>query len=190
MELKFFIIGLRRSGTSLFRNLILKSPNIKTILFEPHEILHAVSLLKIKRYQNSKYHENTIKKFKQLPGISGAKFALNPGIDAMDWVWLSKSFPQAKFLFISRNVGSNYKSYHKADVKTFRGVIPKDIYKPFHGVMNAGFEKFHAAHPKASAVLKYDNILSDVDSEMQKAWNLLGVKSPRSLKSMIKQPEN
>jgi len=187
---KFFIIGLRRSGTSIFRNLILKSPDIIDIMFEPHELMHAAQLLKIPRYKKSGYYPKVIRKFNQLPKWSGAKIALNPGIDAMDWVWLYKKFPNTKFLFIIRNVDSNYKSYYKADTNTFRGTIPQSIYKPFHKVMNNGFKKFHSTHPEASAIINYDKMLVDVDQEICKAWDLLKIKSPGSLKLMIKQPKN
>jgi len=187
---KFFIIGLRRSGTSIFRTLVSKSPAISTILFEPHELFYAAQLLKISRYKSSKYHIKAVASFNSLPKWSGAKFALNPGIDALEWVWFHKIFPHARFLFIKRNCDSNWKSYQKADGKTLRGIIPQEIYTPFHAFMNSSFSSFHKANPTISTIINYDKMLSNADKEMQKVWDILKVKSPGSLKSMIKQPRN
>ncbi len=187
---KFFIVGLRRSGTSIFRNMVLKSPNVREIMFEPHELLQAAQLLKIPRYKGSKYHMGVVQKFKNLPKNSGAKFALNPGIDAIEWVWLHKIFPQAKFVFITRNVQSNWKSYKKADAKTLRGIIPSDIYKPFHKFMNDTFTRFSSDNPNITASVDYDKLLTDVNGELQKVWKLLKVKSPGCLKHMIRKPVN
>jgi len=186
---KFFLIGLRRSGTSIFRNLVAKSPQVKKVLFEPHEILHAAQLLKIRRYKNSPYHTKVLESFDKLPKWSGAKLVLNPGIDALEWVWLERLFPEARFIFISRNADSNYRSYKKEDANIKRGFIPEEIYKPFHQLMNNRFSMFCKEYPRKSAMVRYESLLDDVDSEMSKVWNLLKVKSPQSLKSMIKKPK-
>jgi len=187
---KFFIIGLRRSGTSILRKLISQSPGVKNIQFEPHDLLYAVSILKIPRFKGTAYPTSVVRAFEALPKWSGAKFALNPGIDALDWIWLSKTFPNARFIFITRNTNSNFESYKKADAKTLRGVITNNIYKPFHGHINTGFNSFHKNNKAISTIINYDSMLKDVDMEMSKVWKLLKIKSPGSLKHMIKQPKN
>jgi hypothetical protein len=188
MSTPFFIIGMRRSGTSILRNLIAKSPDIEEILFEPHEILHAVSLVKIKRYKTSQYHNNVIKNLKHNKGTHGVKLALNPGIDALDWIWLTKNFENAKFIFIIRNRESTYKSYHNADKKTARGVVSKEAYDPMYMEVVNSFEKF-ARKNKNSCIVKYEQLLKDADKELQKVWQLLGVKTPKNLNSMIRKPK-
>ena len=187
---KFFIIGLRRSGTSILRTLVSKLPGVSKILFEPHELFHAAQLLKIPRYKNSECHIEIINSFNNLPKWSGAKIALNPGVDALEWVWLYKMFPQARFIFIRRNCDSNFKSYHQTDINTLRGVIPKAIYKPFHGFMNDSFLLFNKVNPKISTIIDYDKILVDVDGEIGKVCTVLGMRPIKGLKKLIKNPKN
>ena len=51
----FFIIGLRRSGTSILRTLMLRHPDIGGIEFEPHDLWNAIELKHFPRLMESVY---------------------------------------------------------------------------------------------------------------------------------------
>lgn len=187
---QFIILGLRRSGTSILRTLITKSPTVKNILFEPHEIFHSVQLLKIGRYKKSKYHQRIINQFLSTPKLTGAKLVVNPGVDALDWIWLDSALKEPTFIFIVRNPNSNFASYKKADAKVRRGVIARDAYMSLYNQITDGFKRFAKQNPKRSIIINYDQMLIDVDKELSRAWEILNAKPPMSLKNLIKKPSH
>ena len=187
----FFVVGLRRSGTSILRQLILKNKEVGDIDFEPHEINHAASVIKISGYKSNPYYNRVISSFKSRGKFKwyGAKIVYNPGVDAMDWIWLPSVFDETKFIFITRNAQSNYKSYFKADKNIRRGVIPKEAYIPLHKLITDSFKKFNKNNPQRACIVDYDNMLKDSDGELSKVWNLLGInKVP--VQKFIKKPQN
>lgn len=183
----FIILGLRRSGTSILRQCLLESPSIKNIEFEPHELLHAASVLKIKRYKKNKFYNNVIENFKKAKSY-GVKLALNPGIDALDWIWLTKYLPNAKFIFIKRNVDSNYKSYVNNDKNTVRGIIDKDPYYNLHARIIKTFEDFNNNNNN-SEIINYEDMLNNADKVLDPIFKLLDAIPPNNLKSMIRKPK-
>ena len=47
-----FIIGMRRSGTSILRKLVELHPEVERIEFEPNELLEVCERIGITRYKN------------------------------------------------------------------------------------------------------------------------------------------
>lgn len=195
----FFLIGLRRSGTSITRELLLKSPGVTSIAFEPHDLWSAVDLNHFPRLikdsgpnSNFQWVSRVLSDYKELQYKDkwhGVKFALNPGVKALEWRWLYRTFPGAYFIFILRNIQSTWKSYLKQDLKSFRGVIPRVAYELQALEIIEGFIAFNMNRPKQSTILYYEKILSDPDTEMKKAFDLLDIPAPERLKSLIKKPE-
>ena len=135
----FFIIGLRRSGTSILRTLIAKHPEVGSIEFEPHPLWNAMDILHFPRF--TKPRQDVYGQYVQIARIlvenfrkqgqfkwHGAKFALNPGVKALEWRWLYKTFPTCKIIFITRDLQNTWKSYVKQDKDSFMGMIPQNAY--------------------------------------------------------------
>lgn len=192
MHKTFFILGLRRSGTSILRQIILKNPSVSNIEFEPHEIFHAVSVLKLSRYKNNKFYNNVIRNFNRQGGNNkwhGAKLVLNPGIDSLDWIWLPDRFPNSKIIFIIRNPISTYKSYTKQDAKVRRGVIGKEPYLALHKQIVNSFKDWANNNIDRSCAISYDNMLKHPNNEINKVWKLLGV--PKTdISKLVKTPKH
>ena len=191
----FFIIGLRRSGTSFIRREILKSRDVDWCLFEPHDLFYAVMLQKFNRFKKEPFISTRINKFRKNsntnPGkknkLCGAKFALNPGIDAMDWRYFITQFPGCKIIFIKRNIDDNYNSYYNEDKKIPRGYIEKGLYEPFWNFMNGTFERYVKNHASSSCMIDYDRFFVDFKDEMSKIWKTLGIPALDGLhKDLIK----
>ena len=193
MSKLFFIIGLRRSGTSILRELLLKHSQIKDIEFEPHPLWNAVDLNHFTRFKDLPYVRSTIEKFrKQGEGDKwyGAKFALNPGVKAMEWVWLDKTFPEAKFIFIYRNLKDTFKSYYKQDKDAVRGYVPEEIYHPFANLIHKTFiDRFSPFDNREQPIL-YESLIKNPDEELKKIWWLLGISPMTGFNKYMRKPEN
>lgn len=188
----FLIIGPRRSGTTILRSIIGASPDVATVLFEPHELWHSVMMMHFKRFRGER-HRKRIANFRTLGRDgkwAGAKFALNPGIDAMDWIWLPRLFNESKMIFIIRNAEDTFYSYLAQDKESVRGVIPQHVYKPIYDWLIAGFLDFDRTFPERSCLVSYDRMLDDPDKELEKAWILLDIKPVENLKSYIRPPDH
>lgn len=187
----FFIIGMRRSGTSILRTMILDHPDVAGIEFEPHPLWHAVDMAHFARFKN-RPEVKEIEKFRQKAAgkCYGAKFALNPGVKALEWIWLDKTFPGSKFIFIIRDVRDTYKSYLKQDRKSVRGVIPQQAYFDLHGHTISTFLKFNEENRERSCVVYYERLVENPDIELIKVWDLLETGIKFGYKSMVKLPEN
>lgn len=186
-----FIIGMRRSGTSVLRELMMKHPDISDIEFEPHPLWNAVDLAHFKRYEDYLGVKLTIQVFKNEGNSDhwhGAKFALNPGVKVMEWVWLPRTFPEAKIIFIIREAASTFASYHSEDKEAFRGCMPRDIYMPFHAFLLEGFRDYFKANVEKSRLVFFESLLKETDQEMKKVWNLLDIKPLEGLDKFIKKP--
>ena len=187
-----FIIGIRRSGTSILRDLIAKHPDVAGIEFEPHDLWAAVDLKHFSRLytkpRNQIWINDTIGEFKR-HGESGryygAKFALNPGVKALEWVWLKKTFPEAKFIFIKRDPQSTWNSYVKQDKGSVRGLITKDAYFPECMNIRDSF----VDHLRTSILLTYENLLKNADKTLMPIWDWLELKHITGLNKYMKQPE-
>lgn len=178
---------MRRSGTSILRSLLMNHPDIKDIEFEPHPLWNAIDLHHFDRFKTLPYVLETIEKFRSEGSGDkwhGAKFALNPGVKAMEWVWLPRVFPEAKFIFIVRNREDTYASYHNEDKDKLRGCIPERIYTPFfHFIVNT------FKHPE-SAMVNYDDLFGNGDAELENVWDLLGIKHLNGLGKYLRTPNN
>jgi len=144
----FFIVGVRRSGTSILRTLLLGHPEIKGIDFEPHPLWFATMMQHFDRFNNEKVWKSIVSEFKSKGNkkCHGAKFALNPGIDALDWVWLDEVFEQPRFIFIKRRLQDSFRSYKNVDREIRRGAIDENSYIPAFAFVQKTFDKFVCRH--------------------------------------------
>lgn len=191
MNKLFFIIGMRRSGTSILRTLLMKHPDIKDIEFEPHPLWNAVDLSHFERFKNLSHVQSRIAKFKRAGAGErwhGAKFALNPGVKAMEWVWLDKIF-NPKFIFIVRKKIDTFKSYEKQDRNSIRGYLPQEIYFPLWKFHVHDFLKYHTGNPSKSTIIYYEDLVKDADKELEKVWKLLKLEPLKGMNQYMKRPE-
>ena len=189
----FFIIGARRSGTSILRRIVSLAPEVEKILFEPHPLWHAVMMQHFRRFQGPG-HQKVVDNFcpKGKKTILGAKVALNPGIDAMDWVWLPRVFKGAKFIFIKRNQKDTYASYYHADKDSVRGVVTERVYSPMAAWIWGSFFDFWKHNQTRAMIVNYDKMIDEPLAELARIWKFLEVTAPPDevITSMIKTPEN
>lgn len=193
MAKNFFIIGMRRSGTSILRDLLIKHPEIKGIEFEPHPLWNAVDLLHFKRYANYPDVRETIKAFAKGGkggGWYGAKFALNPGVKAMEWIWLPKTFPEARIIFIVRDMQQTYKSYCREDRDAVRGIVPEEIYIPFWKFIIEGFNRYLSSNPEKASLVNYEALVKNADRQLEKVWACLGIKRQNGFNKYMRVPRN
>jgi len=189
----FFIVGMRRSGTSVLRKLLMKHPQIGDIEFEPHPLWNAVDLLHFRRWRDYPGVHKTIQEFRDKgrgDGWHGAKFALNPGVKAMEWVWLPKIFPEAKIIFIIRNPTETYKSYYKQDKNVVRGYVPERIYTDFWNIIVEGFNGYLLSNPRKACSIVYESLIKKADEELEKIWALFEIEKRSGFQKYIRKPEN
>ena len=190
MNKLFFIIGLRRSGTSILRELMLKHKDIREIEFEPHPLWNAVDLNHFARFKNLPYVWSTIERFRKqgesLKGWYGAKFALNPGTKALEWIWLPKTFPGSKIIFIIRNLEDTWKSVYKQDKDSVRGIIDKRAYDILASNLVCAFMR----HEESACLISYEKLIENADKELEKAWNHLDISPMTGFNKYMRKPEN
>lgn len=186
----FFIIGIRRSGTSILRDIILKSPDVLGIEYEPHPLWFSTMMLHFDRFNSNATWKRTVNEFKDKRklGLYGAKFALNPGIDALDWVWLNEAFDSPKFIFINRNIEDSYRSYMKVDKDIKRGIMPENAYFPAFHFLLASFNKFVVQNSSRSCWVSYEKMIMNPSVELAKVWSLLDIRPVKDLGKFIKRP--
>ena len=193
-----FIVGIRRSGTSVLREFVDMNKSVKGIEFESHDLWAAIDLKHFPRIFRKnrivqKFINFTIESFRN-NGINknyyGAKFALNPGVKALEWRWLYKEFPEAKFIFIRRSTQATWFSYLKQDAKSFRGMIDVDSYVNLADELNDNFYRYCSHNPNKSMVVNYETLLKDPNRMMEDVFQLLGLKRDVDYSGLIKQPEN
>ena len=188
----FFIIGIRRSGTSILGELISKHPQVMGCAFEPHDLWAAVDLSHFPRLMKDfNTNEFVMKKISDFnirgreaakKGMwFGAKFALNPGVKALEWVWLKKTFPEARFLFIVRDSESTWQSYRKQDKDSVRGIISKQAYM-------AGCQDIKMTY--RGFTVRYEHLLKTPNTIMGVLFDCLDLPTPNiDFQQFIKQPE-
>ncbi len=183
MSKLFFIIGMRRSGTSILRDLILKHPEVQEIKFEPYELWYSIRVSHLSRYRNDTYIKKIIKDFSR-PSLKyrGAKFALNAGIEAMTWRRLGLVFPEAKFIFIVRDSEQTYKSWVGQDKNSVRGLCSKELYMKFRNHIVDSFDK--------NCIINYKNLVENTDEEMKKIWPILELNTMTGFNKYIHKPKN
>ncbi len=115
---------MRRSGTSILRNILLTAPEITDIEFEPPDLWSAL-ISRLPRMTNKSWVAAAKRRFFAPNESHGAKFALNPSVDNALWYRLIE-FPELKFVFIRRNSLDTYRSWAKTDSgKTGSCVVPE-----------------------------------------------------------------
>lgn len=196
MKRILFVIGIRRSGTSILREMLLKHTAISTILFEPHHLWAAVDLMHFQRLMKMPvvrgFVDKVIGDFNQAAesfGWLGAKFALNPGTKALEWIWLAKTFPTAKFVFITRNIEPTWKSVLKQDANSVRGIINKKAYELMFSGLVIGFNNFVKTHPETAVGIEFERLIKDPDTELNKIFSMLGIAKQIGFKQFMKKPE-
>jgi len=185
----FFVLGMRRSGTSFLRQLIMENPDIKNVLFEPHELIFAAQSIDIKRYRKSEYHFNALQQLESKDLWMGAKIVGNPGIEFFNWKWLAMKFPEAKFVFIRRDVNSTYNSWIKNETSP-RGTISLPMYHDWWRETYNAFYLFMAANPDRCCHIEYEDLLKDVNKELTEVEELLKIQPFRNLQHMVEKPNN
>jgi len=192
MNKLFFIVGVRRSGTSILRTLLLKHPGIISIDFEPHPLWFAVMMQHFDRFNDEDVWKKIVSNFKAKGnrGYYGAKFALNPGIDALDWVWLDEVFNRPKFIFIKRSLMDSYKSYWSVDRDIRRGAIDENSYFPAFAFVQETFERFNCENPGRSCIIRFEELVENPDKELRKATRILDISNLSGMKKNIKKPKN
>jgi len=193
----FFVVGLRRSGTSILRNLMRRHPMIANIEFEPHPLWAAVDLNHFGRFKDHPIVGLEFNRFndacERAGGLLyGAKFALNPGIKALEWVWLKRTFPFARFVFITRPTNQTWASYEREDADSVRGLIEKSAYMRLAGDIQDAFVKEAGEDPGQMTIVEYGEVLKDANKAMNKVFAWLGIPEIGSydLRSMIKTPKH
>ena len=192
---KFFIVGMRRSGTSVLREAVMRfAGDIQNIEFETHVLRYALQCMEIGRYKNLKWAKDEIERFENANIGSdkwyGIKFALNPGVYDMEWVYLHHRFPEARFIFIIRDKEQTFRSYEKLDKNIKRGYAPWDCYSPFFDYMTWQFMDYANRYPEKACIIDYKNLVIDADSELKKICNLLGINQVGTFNAEMKIPEN
>lgn len=191
---KFFIIGMRRSGTSILRELIRSHPDIQDVEFETHILRYALQCMEIPRYRGVDWALKEIDRFKNINNKTdkwhGIKYALNPGVFDLEWAYLYHYFPEARFIFIMRDKCQTYKSYKKLDKDIKRGYAPWNCYSPFFDLITNQFIEYNKNNPEKSCIIEYKNLVDNVDAEIKKAWNLLELEPKIRCNGMMKIPEN
>jgi len=188
----FFIIGIRRAGTSIMRQVLQESEDIEKVYFEPHPLWHAIQMQHFKRFKGPRYKED-IDNFLKVGTAGkyvGAKFALNPGIDAMDFLWIPRMFPMAKIIFMTRNINDVYQSYLNTDKNTKRGAIPQIIYDPMFRWLEGWMWHIYDTTPSRTCWIHYDKLVEDPLGEMSKIYECLGIKEIPGVPEIISKPKN
>jgi hypothetical protein len=187
----FWIIGLRRSGTSILRELIMRSPDVAGIEFEPHPLWFAVDMNHFARFQNIPFVQATLDQFAlRRSRLYGAKFALNPGVKALEWVWLDKTFSNSKFIFILRETDKTYISYEKEDQASVRGMIEFQSYRRLSIDLKNSFMMFAKRNPDRAVYVHYEHMLRNADHHLSHVFELLGARAPANLQRFIKSPRH
>lgn len=193
-----FIIGIRRSGTSVLRQLLAMHPKIGNLEFEPHDLWAAVDLAHFDRLMKKpavkQFVHGTIGAFRKKCASNfwyGAKFALNPGTKALEWRWLYKTFPEARFVFIERSMHNTWASVSKQDVGSVRGIIDRKAYETLSINLRHDFTEYVDKHPNTAIIIKFEDLLIDPNKELNKVTNMLGL-GPflPDLRQYIRKPEH
>lgn len=181
----FFILGMRRSGTSILRKLIMQHPQVKNIAFEPNELFEVTERIGIQRYANNLYFQQVFNTYK----TANAKLVTNAGIEGMRWLNFPYYYQNKKFIFIIRNPESTYKSWVRVETSR-RGNCSYEMYLPWYEHIVDSFREFAYRNPNRATVMIYKYLLKDVDKELEKVWNLLGLEKMTGFQSQIRKPNN
>lgn len=187
-----FVIGMRRSGTTILSELIRKHSEVGVIEFEPYELFQACALSEIRRYNDVAYFQKTIERYKRHnpKRYFGAKFALNPGIEAMKWRLIAQVFPKAKFVFIKRGIKDTYDSWINVDKNSVRGICSFEMYLPWYWHIVESFIEFCKTNLRKATIIDYEDLIRNADSEMERVWKILELESIKGLNGFMRKPKH
>ncbi len=185
MNNSVFLMGMRRSGTTILQQLMNRHSDIK-LEFEPYEVFYSVATSEIPRYRKQALQQQVLHQYKNNPTKwYGAKFAFNAGIEAMKWKLFNKEFENVRFVFIIRNPLDTYNSWVKVDKNSVRGICSYEMYLPWWKHITDSFR----TELTTSVIINYEDLVKDADKEMDKVWNLLEVSPIIGLNKFIHKPE-
>jgi len=171
-----FVIGLRRSGTSVIRQCLNLHPEID-LLFEPRDIWWSITQGHLQRFRRCSAEVEPklrFSKFLESDKLCGAKFAFEPGISAMYWRHLEIRFHEPKFIFVMRNSEDTYSSYKKNDANSVQGIISREVFKEVQSQLYASFFDFKKTFPERSIVVSYEELVSGNKLPLE-VWKMLGI---------------
>jgi len=189
-----FLLGLRRSGTSIARECMNASPDIG-LLFEPRDVWWSITQGHLKRFKDcdaacspALFFDSLMLQGHMHSELRGAKFAFEPGIGAMYWRHIELRFKGAKFVFVKRNAIDTYASYYANDSNSVQGVTTQSAFNSIHDQVYESFDDFAQQFPRRCAFIKYEDLVAEKKLP-QKVWDLLGVE-PVDVSGMIRIPRN
>ena len=186
MNKSVFLMGMRRSGTTILQQLMNRHSDIQ-LEFEPYELFYSVSTSEIPRYRKQPLQTQVLHQYKNnTTKWYGAKFAFNAGIEAMKWRLFNKEFDNAHFVFIIRNPQDTYDSWVKADKYSVRGICSYEMYLPWWKHITDSF----CTELTKSVIIHYRDLVKDADKEMKNVWDLLEVSPLVGLNKLMHQPEH
>lgn len=185
----FFILGMRRSGTSILRKIIEHAPGVASCEFEPRLLWWCITQGHLARFKRHPAVVKELQRFDSLPGLHGCKFALDPGQMSFYWRHCYLRWPRSRFIFIRRNHEDTYASYAKLDGDSVQGIVPPDIHAWFHMAIYNDFARFAKEYPNRAVFLEYESLLKDPGKTLAPAWALLGAKLPaKEARIMLRRP--
>ena len=189
-----FVLGLRRSGTSIIRKCINTSPNVE-LEFEPRDAWWTITQGHLPRFRNHKMvvhledaMKSTLSLMESCNLIGGAKFAFEPGIVGMYWRHIELRFKDPKFVFVRRNAKDTYSSYTKMDNGSVHGTACQTSFDLARQQIYSSFEDFSRQYPERSAFVDYEKLIAGKQIP-DSVWNMIGVQ-PVDVSSMIRMPRN
>ena len=185
----FFILGMRRSGTSILREIIASHPEVDECLFEPHDLWHAIMMDHFKRFEARPYVREILNDFETKPGLHGAKFVFNPGVEALEWVWLERKY-KPKFIFIIRDQSDVFASYAKQDRRSVRGMVSEAEHLATWLRLSGDWMRFPDEHGERACLIRYEDLLTEPNATMRDAWRVLGVSPDHDIARKIRMPEH
>lgn len=191
-----FVLGLRRSGTSIVRQ-CLNAHSKVDLLFEPRDLWWSVTQGHLPRFRSCSSAQLPAKDFfnfidshrgDQDDVQCGAKFAFEPGITAMYWRHIELRFRSPRFIFVTRNAEDTYASYCAMDHDSVQGVTNRSAFSSIREQLYESFCDFQDQFPARCAFVEYEKLVSDKKLP-GKVWHMLGLE-PVDVSGLIHAPRN
>ena len=187
-----FIVGPTRSGSSILRKCVERSPKVSKLEFEPHLFYQSVVLSFNKRFENDKNLQDIISQFESNVSddnrLYGAKIALNFGFDSLKWTRIHKRYPNAKFIFIVRNdIYAMEKSFSKKIAKSIDIGYSKSAYQSLVESLYTSFNLFIKDNPGQGLMLKYESLVSNPREELNRIWEFIDSEVPEKVEDLIRR---
>ena len=176
-----FIVGLPRSGSSITEQVLINSPDVQSC--GEVEILNYEFMNNLNSLNENILNNIGNKYLNHIKLITNSKIFIDKLPVNFFWIGLIKIiFPQAKFIFTSRNIFDNCFSIFK----TFFGdsALPfsynvKDI-RDFYNLHVSIIESWIALLDKNIHKFEYEKLIANPEDEVMKLFNFLELKYDRS----------